>query len=252
MQTKIIYEDEEILIIQKPAGLATQAKGVGQKDVVSELKSYLHKTTGKTPYVGIVHRLDQPVEGLLVFGKNQVATAKLSQELKNGQLNKKYYAVICGQPNKTQGRLVDDMYKSKDNVAVIVEKGDSISSKDKTMTEFGTNTKKEPKTNTETEVKKASLIYDILYKEDTYAIADVILQTGRFHQIRAQFSHAGFPLLGDRKYGTEESLELSQKLHVKNVALCAYEINVKHPKTGKDLCFRIKPEGKIFANILTE
>lgn len=230
MQIKILYEDEELLIVQKPAGLATQAKGVGQKDVVSELKGYLHKSTGKNPYVGIVHRLDQPVEGLLVFGKTQNATAKLSKGLQTGQLNKKYYAVICGQPKGGHGQLVDYMYKSEDNKSVIVKEADFNDS----------------------QIKKASLTYEIIYRDENYSVADVTLQTGRFHQIRAQFSNAGFPLLGDRKYGNEESMELSRKLQIKNVALCAYEINVTHPKTGKELRFCIKPEGKIFANILKE
>ena len=102
MKTEILYEDNSILVIRKPAGLAVQSAGIGQPDVVSELKSYLAKlpSAGRPgkgePYLGIVHRLDQPVEGLLVFAKDKKAAAALSKQLTEGALNKHYYAVLCG------------------------------------------------------------------------------------------------------------------------------------------------------------
>ena len=102
MRTEILYEDKSIVVVRKPAGLAVQSAGIGQPDVVSELKSYLAKLPGAVrsgkgePYLGIVHRLDQPVEGLLVFAKDKKAAAALSKQLTEGALNKHYYAVLCG------------------------------------------------------------------------------------------------------------------------------------------------------------
>ena len=98
MKTEIIYQDNHILICRKPAGLPTQTARIGQVDMVSELKNYLAKNSGSEPYLGLVHRLDQPVEGLLVFGKNPKATKLLSQQLREGSLHKSYYAVTFNQP----------------------------------------------------------------------------------------------------------------------------------------------------------
>ena len=127
MKTEILYEDNSILVIRKPAGLAVQSAGIGQADVVSELKSHLAKLPdagrpgpGKgEPYLGIVHRLDQPVEGLLVFAKDKKAAAALSKQLAEGALNKHYYAVLCGYPDCPEGDLVDYLRK-EGNVAVAV------------------------------------------------------------------------------------------------------------------------------------
>ena len=125
MKTEMIYEDKDLLVIRKPAGLATQSAGVGQADVVSELKNYLARTSGSKgqPYLGIIHRLDQPVEGLLVFAKNKNAAAALTKQLggqeNSGLLNKQYYAVICGKPLSKEGQLVDYLMK-EDNLAKVV------------------------------------------------------------------------------------------------------------------------------------
>lgn len=125
MKTEILYEDNSMLVIRKPAGLAVQSAGIGQADVVSELKSHLAKLPdagrpGKgEPYLGIVHRLDQPVEGLLVFAKDKKAAAALSKQLTEGALNKHYYAVLCGYPDCAEGDLVDYLRK-EGNMAVAV------------------------------------------------------------------------------------------------------------------------------------
>ncbi len=110
MRTEILYEDNSILVIRKPAGLAVQSAGIGQPDVVSELKSHLAKLpdTGRLgpgkgePYLGIVHRLDQPVEGVLVFAKEKKSAAVLTKQLSAGTLNKQYYAVLCGYPDASR------------------------------------------------------------------------------------------------------------------------------------------------------
>ena len=230
MRTKIIYEDVYIIIAHKPAGLATQTAHVGQQDVVSELKNHLAKTgsadaqggrsvavSGQAPYLGIVHRLDQPVEGLLVFAKTKETAAKLTKQLSGGTLNKQYYAVICGKLPEKSGELVDYLVK-EGNVGRIGK----------------------PE---EKEAKQAILQYKYVKDlNDECSLVDIHIETGRFHQIRLQMAHAGCPILGDLKYGTQHSIELSWKHQVKNVALYAYRIDLHYPVTGKKLSFSIRPE----------
>ena len=228
MKTKIIYEDAQVLVAYKPAGLATQTSKVGQADMVSELKNYLSATQkGKTPYLGVIHRLDQPVEGLLVFAKTKQAAAALTKQLAQGTLNKQYYAVICGNPPTEEGKLVDYLDKDAAGKALVVT----------------------GKQEQYPEAKHAVLQYRILKKmstETSIFLADIHIDTGRFHQIRAQMSHAGMPLLGDSKYGSEESQAYSRELGIRNVALCAYSLELKHPVTNKPLSFQVEPEGKAF------
>ena len=214
MRTKIIYEDNHIIIVHKPAGLATQTSHIGQQDVVSELKNYL-----KSPYLGIIHRLDQPVEGLLVFAKTKDAAGKLTKQLSAGTLNKQYYAVICGKPSEISGELVDYLVKEGNTGRIgQPEEGDA---------------------------KKAVLQYRITKEiNQDCSLADIYIETGRFHQIRLQMSHAGCPILGDLKYGSKASIEMSRQYGVKNVALYAYKIELFHPVTGKKLEFSFRPEFK--------
>ena len=226
MQTKIIYEDEHVLVCHKPAGLATQSGRVGQPDVESELKKYLNRpgeakreSKAQPPYLGVVHRLDQPVEGLLVFAKTKKAAAHLTKQLSEGSLNKQYYAMVCGQPVKEDGELVDYLVKDG-NVARVV-------------------------TGQTEGAKKSVLRYKVVEGAQVptnVAILDIRIETGRFHQIRVQMSHAGMPLLGDSKYGTQESATLSRQLGIRNVALCAYAVEFMHPVNGKRLGFNIQPQ----------
>lgn len=224
MNTKIIYEDAHVLICKKPAGLATQTAKVGQVDMVSELKNYL-----KNPYIGVVHRLDQPVEGLLVFGKTKSATASLTKQLSGSNFDKQYYAVVCGEQFASNGELVD--YLTKDSITK------------KAIVTASEGTEKE-------EGKKAILQYQLLDSITTsqpLGLMDIHIETGRFHQIRAQMANAGMPLLGDNKYGNAASLAMSSELGVRNVALCAYKIGFNHPSNGEYLEYTMKPEGKAFS-----
>lgn len=235
MRTKIIYEDAHVLVCHKPAGLATQSGHIGQADMVSELKKYLAVALrngtlqgnatggvkGAEPYLGIVHRLDQPVEGLLVFGKTKEAAAKLTAQLSKGSLNKQYYAVVCGKPITNAGELVDYLVKDKDVARVSEENGDGA--------------------------KKAVLQYRLVQETEinngqTASLLDVHIDTGRFHQIRVQMAHAGHPILGDGKYGSEQSMALSKELGIHCVALYAYQVEFLHPASGKKLKFQIEPK----------
>ncbi len=212
MKNKILYEDNHILVCHKPAGIATQTAKIGQKDMVSELKNYL----GKDAYVGLIHRLDQPVEGVLVFAKTTFAAKELSKQLTSSMFHKQYYAVVSGKGFLEETTLTDYLIKeSKGNVSRIASP-------------------------TEKGAKKAQLIAKtIAYREaEDIALVNVTLLTGRHHQIRIQLAAAGAPLLGDTKYGVAGSQ--------KNIALCAYKLAFVHPKTKKEMEFCIEPEGAIF------
>ena len=234
MNYKIIYEDKDIIVCHKIAGIPVQTGKIGATDLVNELKNYLIKSNkekqGKEVYLGVVHRLDQPVEGIIVFAKNQAAAGTLSKQLTTGIMNKCYYAVVSGIPKNEKDTLTD--YLVKDNKT----NTSSITTKDKG--------------------KESKLEYTILkqeQKEDkAYALLDIHLLTGRHHQIRVQMANANLALLGDKKYGNEISNALSNILNVKNVALCAYKLEIIHPTTKKKMEFQIRPEGKIFEQFLPE
>lgn len=238
---QIIYEDEALLIAYKPAGLATQTAKVGQPDLVSELTKRLFASQRRQttpPYLGLVHRLDQPVEGLLVFGKTKKATAQLCGQLESCALKKSYRAVFCGRPACQRGELVDYLIKDKHHCARAV-----------------TGREKEYP-----EAKRAILQYTVVAKrvlqeklsaEDTgvglpeICVADIQIETGRFHQIRCQMAHAGLPLLGDLKYGSPESIAVSRSLGIQSVALCACQLTLRHPVTGREISFAIEPANEM-------
>ena len=247
-KAEILYEDRDILVIYKPSGLATQTAKAGQQDVVSELKNHLRqqeKLSGapygrSAPYLGVIHRLDQPVEGLLVFAKNRKAAASLTGQLqKQGDgemLCKRYYAVVCGRPGETEGELVDYIYKDSENRAVIVEQPTDRPAQLSGRAEH-------PR------ARRAVLQYHILQTDDVrgIALAEIHILTGRFHQIRAQMAHAGMPLLADRKYGDEEAAHTAQALGIQNVALCACHLEFVHPASKEKMNFQIKPKGRAFS-----
>ena len=219
----ILFEDNDLIVIYKPAGIATQTKKVGEKDIVSELKKHL-----KGGYVGVVHRLDQPVCGLLVFAKNKNAAADLSKQVvSKGEAGfQKDYTAICYSEckNTESARLEDFILKQKEGVAKILSSDEAAN---------------------DPEAKKAILSYEI--KEDVNIAGtackklEVKLETGRFHQIRAQLSSHGMPIVGDLKYGSEKSKEIAAKAGIRQVLLCADRLSFKHPVTGKELQFTVDP-----------
>lgn len=204
LKSKILYEDQDILVCYKPAGFAVQSARASQMDMESELRGYLH---GGGLYV--IHRLDQPVEGILVFAKNRSAAAKLGAQMHDDVMNKYYRALICGEMPETEGVLIDQIAKKENGVT-----------------------------------KRAELSYRIeTYNPDMDASdVRICLKTGRFHQIRIQFSRAGHPLVGDRRYGDERAQELAAALGLKNVALCAERLSFIHPQNGKEMDFSTTPQ----------
>lgn len=228
MQLEVIYEDKDILVCFKPAGVATQTASLSNQDMVSMIKNYLAKQTKeKSPYVGVIHRLDQPVSGLLVFAKNQKAAAVLSKEIQDGTANKDYIACCSGTLEKKSGMLTH--YIMKDPVTKLAKTLD-----EKTFLKLQEEKKEES-----VGYKKSILTYEVEKEEENSSIIKVHLQTGRFHQIRAQFSNIGNSLLGDVKYGSNISKELSMKKRINKIALCANHLILKHPITGKEMEFTL-------------
>lgn len=219
----IIYEDDAIIVVHKPAGIATQSGRVGQQDLMSLLTNYLAKKNGNTkpPFVGMIHRLDQPVEGILVFAKTKEATRELNAQLTAGYITKRYYAAFDGSAKYPEGTIVDFMKKdSKTNTSSICDP-DTL------------------------DAKKAILEYRVVAenKEQAISLADIHLVTGRHHQIRVQMAGADMGLLGDQKYATEETQDHASELDIKSVALCSYFLAFTHPKTHKEMEFKVEPKG---------
>ena len=220
----IQYEDKELLVVYKPAGLATQSARVTSPDLVSSVTRHL-----KGAPVYVVHRLGQPVEGLLVLAKTKQAAAGLSKQLQAGTLNKQYYALVYrgAEELPKEGILADYLWKNpQTQKAEIVAQASGKG-------------------------KQAKLHYRVMTGKDDIALLDVRIETGRFHQIRAQLAHAGFPILGDQKYGTQTSMERSEELGIKNVSLFAYALTFTHPKTGKQMEFQAKTQNLAISHLLT-
>ena len=223
----ILYDDKDIIVCRKRPGIATQTSRLGEPDMLSILKNYL-----KSSYIGLVHRLDQPVEGILVFGKTKEAAAELSIQNMGDAMSKKYYAVVMPEEMiKAEAVLVDFLVKNgRENTSRVADKGVK-------------------------DARRSELSYKVvktLQQEDgrRTALVRVQLKTGRHHQIRVQMANAGMPLLGDGKYGSEKSKCLSSDMGIKNVALCAYNLEFVHPKTGKKMSFMIEPSEKAFRMFL--
>lgn len=249
MLKNIIAEDKHIIVVYKPPGIATQTARIGQQDMVSELKNYLAKKPeykGKgEPYLGIVHRLDQPVSGLLVFARTKQAAAKLCRQAADGGMEKYYYAVVCGRPDNEQGRLENYLYKEpKMNQSLIVDA--AFQGAKKAVLDY-----KLVKTLVMLEENLSPEEYSGFSGENEISLLEIRLVTGRHHQIRAQMSHAGMALLGDSKYGCSKSKELGQKAGCKNIALCAFCLSFDHPATGERMTFEKQPEGEIFLPFFT-
>ena len=216
MEIDILYEDGQLLGCRKPAGVPVQSGKVGQKDMVSILRNYRNGKEGDT-YIGLVHRLDQPVQGVMVFAKTKMAAAGLSRQITDGRMKKQYLAVTCGKPMKKQGALVDYLLKDgRTNTSSIVPEGTKGA-------------------------KRAELRYRIIAETPGYALAEIELLTGRHHQIRVQMAGAGMPLAGDRKYNLSDAGQTE-----KYVTLAAHRLSFEHPVLKKEICFEGKPEGAIF------
>ena len=212
---KILFEDEYILAAEKPQGMPSQADKTGDTDLLSELEAY----TGKP--LGLLHRLDRPVGGVMLFAKDKKAEAILAKDLQENKLNKRYLTVLCGKLPADERTLEDYLLKNaRTNLSEVV-------SKDRKG------------------AKKAILHYKKIAEKETdigiLTLAEIKLETGRHHQIRVQTSHAGVPIWGDKKYHKN-----FPKRGKTDIALWSYRLEGMHPKTKEPFVFTAMPEKEPF------
>ena len=205
----ILYEDNHILVVHKPANVPVCSDASNDIDLLTKLKEYI-KTKYNKPgnvYLGLVHRLDRPVEGIMVFAKTSKAASRLSNQIQNNQFKKTYYAIVENNPKKEETFI---NYLSKD---------------EKTNTSYVT---------TDNKGKKSILEFKIINKKNNLTLVKINLLTGRHHQIRVQFSHHNYPLYGDHKYNKNFIND-----NKTNIALIAKELSFYHPTTKELLKFNI-------------
>ena len=212
MISKIVKENDNYIVVHKPAGIATQTARLGQKDLMSEIKNHVAESTGmKNPYLAVINRLDQPVEGLVLFAKNEKSAANLSRLLNEGKIKKFYHASVYGHMNSKEGRLEDYLVKDgKSNLSKVSDRNDK-------------------------QAKKAVLEYKVVDRNEETDTLDIKLITGRHHQIRVQLSHAGCPILGDTKYASVDSAESSRTNGIGNICLKAYKLILENETIQIDL-----------------
>ncbi|MGN0422153.1 MAG: RluA family pseudouridine synthase [Lachnospiraceae bacterium] len=224
---EILYEDSHILVCVKPHGIATQSKRIGSPDMVNLLKNHIYQSNPSQgePYLAVIHRLDQPVKGILVFAKTPFAAKELNKQLTSQGFGKYYRVLVDGRPPQDEGKLENYMIKdTKTNTAKICT----------------ANTKG---------AKIARLSYKIIQKGQGYfnlgrgnfnftpsqTELDIHLDTGRHHQIRVQLANIGCPIIGDTKYNPH----CSERNEWQEICLCAYKLEFQHPKTHKLLHFEL-------------
>lgn len=222
MNVKILYEDAHIIVVVKPAGMPSQAERSTSMDMVSYLKNMLvRRDKIKNPYIAVVHRLDRPVGGVMVYAKTPKAAASLSKQVSERSISKEYMAVLCGDLPQEKGTLTDWLLKDgRTNMSQVVAE------------------------NSHKDAKKAVLNYQVLDEKEVegkiYSLVHIHLETGRHHQIRVQMAHAGAPVAGDMKYGS------CTERRFRNTALFSSALEFVHPATGKQMRFESKPETDAF------
>ena len=208
----ILYEDNHIIVVLKPQMVACCPDESGDDNLLDCVKRYLKATYNKpgNAYAGLIHRLDRPTGGVMVFAKTSKAAARLSEQMKSGGFEKKYLAVLCGVPQKERATLTNYLRKNSVNNTVYVC------------------------TESEEGAKFASLEYEIRDKKGGLSLAEITLHTGRTHQIRVQTAAINCPVYGDMRYGGEKAVK-------GRLALWAYSLRFSHPTTGEALRFIAEP-----------
>lgn len=217
---KILYEDNHIIAVVKPAGILTQGDGSGEKCLMDMVKEYLKEKYNKpgNVFLGLVHRLDKPVQGIVLFAKTSKGASRLSEQFRNHTIQKTYHAVVVGQPKENKGDIKEKINKISFFAEGFTEKSDE---------ELLAEIKKATKTRT------AELSYEVVKSGPKYSLLKILPKTGRFHQIRVQMANMGCPILGDSKYGNahwEDS---------KSIALAATAISFKSATDDKQINLEI-------------
>lgn len=211
---KVLYEDNHIIVVEKQPNIPSQGDKTNDIDMLTIVKKYIKEKYSKPGevYLGLVHRLDRPVGGVMVFARTSKAAARLSEEVRDKIFKKKYLTIVDGKFEKTSGSLEDYLLKNeRTNLSKVVE--------------IGTKN-----------AKQAKLDYEVIkYNEETnLSLLKINLHTGRHHQIRVQLSSRNHSIYGDQKYGTRG--------RGKQIALWAYSLTIVHPITKEEMSFESFPE----------
>ncbi len=209
MIPRIIYEDNHLLVVEKPVNIPVQADSTKDIDMLTLLKQYLKEKYNKPGevYLGLVHRLDRPVGGVMVFAKTSKSASRLSEQVRTRTFRKVYLAVVRGVPKEQKAKLRNFLLKdSSENMVHVVKEGTR-------------------------DAKEAVLEYEVLKSNGELSIIKVKLHTGRPHQIRVQLSHSGYPLYGDQRYGVSVNKPGQQ------IALWAFSLTLEHPTKKEEMTF---------------
>ena len=208
---EILYEDNHIIVVVKPNNILSQSDNTNDIDMLTIIKDYIKEKYNKpgNVYLGLVHRLDRPVSGVMVFAKTSKAASRLSEQVRTHALKKKYMAIVYDNGTlKEQDTFIDYLYKDIDNSSKVVD---------------------------ERKGKYAELSYSVITrdKDVNLTLVDIDLKTGRHHQIRVQFASRNHALYGDQRYGIQDK---------RQIALHAYQLEFNHPTTKEKLIFISKPK----------
>ncbi len=205
----ILYEDNHIIVVVKPNNILSQGDNTNDIDMLTIIKQYIKEKYNKpgNVYLGLVHRLDRPVSGVMVFAKTSKAASRLSKQVQNKEFKKKYLAIVRGVDINDTGEYVDYIVKQSDYSSKVVDKNTG---------------------------KYCKLMYSVLErnKELNLALVDIDLETGRHHQIRVQFARHGHVLYGDQRYGIQDK---------KQICLHAYHLEFLHPISQERMIFEKYP-----------
>jgi len=205
---EILYEDNHLLVVNKPAGQLVQGDQTGRTTLLEEAKAWLKEKYNKpgNVFLGLVHRLDRPASGVVVLARTTKAASRLSEEIRSRRPRKSYWAQVAGEV-PLQGQFINQLERDEFNSRVVAAPAG----------------------------KEARLSYKRLNYVNGVSLVEIALETGRHHQIRVQFSHRGFPILGDRRYGSRQSFGADA------IALHAREMVIRHPTQRDEMSFVAEP-----------
>lgn len=220
---KVLYEDNHIIAVVKPAGVLTQGDKSGDVSLYDEVKKYLkekYKKPGNV-FLGLVHRLDKPVQGIVLFGKTSKGASRLSEQFREHTIQKTYHAVVLGKLDQGKGAVKEKVNKISFFAEAFTEKSDE---------ELLAEIKKATKTRT------AELSWEVIKGNDKYSLVKILPKTGRFHQIRVQMANMGHPILGDKKYSKTAMPDWKDD---QTIALAATAISFKSATGEKRISLEI-------------
>ena len=208
----ILYLDNHLIAVRKPAGVLTQPDDSGTVSLMDQVKDWI-KTEYKKPgkvFLGLVHRLDRPVSGIVVFARTSKGASRLSEQFREKTTKKIYRALVEGTPQPQKASLTHYLRKEKSLKATVFPRATP-------------------------NAKEAVLDYEVIETLESTSLLDIHLHTGRFHQIRAQLAFIGHPIVGDKKYGAHSTLPEGQ------IALCAHRLIFKHPTSKEEISIESSP-----------